>query len=116
MTLAEKGESGHAGMIEHQTRMGNLLRESLIASGWSIVNTTPLPLVCFTREGLDIDRFLTSLREDQIAWMSEAQIQGKPTVRACITSFRTSENDIQWVVSEMNRLAAQESVCRLAPV
>jgi hypothetical protein len=26
-------------------------------------------------------------------------------VRACITSFRTTEKDIEWVVSEMNKLA-----------
>ena len=30
--------------------------------------------------------------------------QGAPVLRACITSFRTTEADIQWVVDEMNRL------------
>jgi hypothetical protein len=29
-------------------------------------------------------------------------------VRACITSFNTTEEDIHWVVGEMNRLAATE--------
>jgi glutamate/tyrosine decarboxylase-like PLP-dependent enzyme len=107
LTLAQHGESGHVEMIEHQTRMGQLLRESLIASGWRVVNTTPLPVVCFTRTGLDTNEFLSSLRERQIVWMSEARLNGTSVLRACITSFRTTEDDIHWVVGEMNRLFNQ---------
>lgn len=103
--LVQHGESGYAGMIEHQAHMGDLLRELLKGSGWRIVNTTPLPLVCFTRDGLDTAKFLSALHERQIAWMSEVQLGGAPTVlRACITSIRTTESHIQWVVREMNRL------------
>jgi aromatic-L-amino-acid decarboxylase len=91
-------------MIEHQTRMGDVLREALRASGWRIVNSTPLPLVCFTREGVVPATFLAALHKQQIAWMSEARLGGIPVVRACITSFRTTETDIRWVVDEMNRL------------
>jgi aromatic-L-amino-acid decarboxylase len=110
MALAQHGESGYVEMIEHQTTMARVLRKSLIASGWRIVNETPLPLVCFTRNGLDISKLLAALREHQIAWMSEAWIAGTPVVRACITSFRTSESDIRWVVSEMNRLICHDAV------
>jgi hypothetical protein len=95
-------------MIEHQAQMGDVLRESLKSSGWQIINTTPLPLVCFTRKGLDTGRFLSVLRERQIVWMSEAQLGGTPALRACITSFRTTEADIHWVVGEMNRLIDQD--------
>jgi glutamate/tyrosine decarboxylase-like PLP-dependent enzyme len=105
MALAQQGEAGYAEMIEHQTRMGNVLRDALRASGWSILNSTPLPLVCFTREGLVPAEFLASLHKRQIAWMSEARVGNIPVVRACITSFRTTERHIHWVVSEMNRLA-----------
>ena len=105
LALAQHGESGYAEMIEHQTRMGDVLRESLKRAGWRIVNSTPLPLVCFTRDGLDTAKFLAALHERQIAWMSEVRLgDGAPVVRACITSFRTTEADIQWVVSEMSRL------------
>jgi glutamate/tyrosine decarboxylase-like PLP-dependent enzyme len=108
LALAQLGESGYVEMIEHQTHMGNVLRESLKSSGWRIVNTTPLPLVCFTREGFDTSRFLSALRERQIVWMSEVQLCGTPVLRACITSFRTTEADIHWVVGEMNRLIDQD--------
>ena len=106
MALAERGEAGLADMLEHQTHMGHVLREALKASGWRIVNSTPLPVVCFTRDGLVPTALLAALRERQIAWMSEAKLGGVPVIRACITSFRTTERDIEWVVSEMNSLAS----------
>jgi len=106
LSLAERGESGYIGMIEHQARMGDVLRESLKRSGWRIVNKTPLPLVCFTRDNLVSSRFLAALHERQIAWMSEVRLgECDPVLRACITSFRTTEQDIEWVVDEMSRIS-----------
>ncbi|MGA2536164.1 MAG: aminotransferase class V-fold PLP-dependent enzyme [Terracidiphilus sp.] len=104
MALAQHGEAGYAEMLDHQARMGNVLRIALAATGWRVVNSTPLPVVCFTRDGLVVSEFLTELRERQIAWMSEASLGGVPVVRACITSFKTQEEDINWVVSQMNSL------------
>ena len=105
LALAHHGEAGYVQMIEHQTRMGEILRQSLKNAGWNVLNETPLPLVCFTRPGLDIASFLAALYQRQVAWMSEVQLSnGIRAVRACITSFRTTEADIKWVLSEMNRL------------
>ena len=107
LALAHHGESGYVGMIEHQARMGDVLRESLTRAGWRVVNTTPLPLVCFTREGLVTAKFLAALYASQVAWMSEVRLgDGAPVLRACITSFRTTEADIEWVVREMGRLTS----------
>jgi glutamate/tyrosine decarboxylase-like PLP-dependent enzyme len=107
MALAQQGEAGYAAMLDHQAHMGNVLRESLVDTGWRIVNSTPLPVVCFTRDGLVPSQLVADLRERQIAWMSDAQLAGVPVVRACITSFRTTEKDIEWVVSQMNALVAK---------
>jgi glutamate/tyrosine decarboxylase-like PLP-dependent enzyme len=104
LALAHHGEAGYVEMIEHQTRMGDVLREALRSSGWRIVNSTPLPLVCFARDGVVPATFLAALHKRQIAWMSEARLGGIPVVRACITSFKTTERHIHWVVDEMNRL------------
>jgi aromatic-L-amino-acid decarboxylase len=110
LALAERGESGYAEMIDHQTRMGHVLRAALKASGWRIVNSTPFPLVCFTREGLVPSRFLADLHQRQIAWMSEARLGDTPVVRACVTSFRTTEAHIDWVVDQMNHLIEAETL------
>lgn len=107
MALAEQGEAGYANKIEHMARMGDLLRTLLNDSGWQILNSTPLPLLCFTRPGLDTSRFLEILRERQIAWMTGVQISDTPVIRACITSFLTDESEIRWVVDAMNQVAEE---------
>ncbi len=105
LALAERGESGYAEMIDHQTRMGQLLRDLLGRAGWRIVNSTPLPLVCFTRDGLDAAKFLAALQERNIAWMSSVKLSnGVQALRACITSFRTTESDVHQVVDAMSQL------------
>jgi aromatic-L-amino-acid decarboxylase len=105
LSLAQYGEAGYSRMIEHQADMANLLRELLQLAGWRVVNSTPLPLVCFTRDGLDTAGFLEALHARQIAWMSEVRLGGEaPVLRACITSVRTTESHIHWVVKEMSRL------------
>src|SRR6185295_11078896 len=109
VALAERGEAGYAEMIDHQARMGDVFRESIARAGWRIVNNTPLPLVCFTRDGLDVGRFLQSLYQRQIAWMSEVRVRNEPAVRACITSFKTNESDIEWVVRQISPNRDQES-------
>ncbi|HET9791531.1 MAG TPA: pyridoxal-dependent decarboxylase, partial [Candidatus Angelobacter sp.] len=114
MALAEQGEAGYAAMIDRQVELGELLRELLNRSGWRVMNETPLPLVCFTRDGLDIPKLLSAMRERQTAWMSSAEIRGTPVIRACITSFRTTRDDIRWVVDEITKLAISESVVRSA--
>jgi aromatic-L-amino-acid decarboxylase len=114
LALAERGESGYVGMIEHQARMGDVLREALRSAGWRIVNDTPLPLVCFTRDGLVPSRFLKELYERQIAWMSEVRLRGgDPVLRACVTSFRTTESDIAHVVKEMSAIVSLDGVVRM---
>lgn len=105
LALAHHGESGYIEMIEHQARMGDVLRKSLRRAGWQIVNATPLPVVCFTRDGLVPAKFLAALYERQIAWMSEIRLgDSSPVLRACVTSFRTTETDIEWVVRAMGRI------------
>jgi len=106
MALAQYGEAGYAEMLDHQAHMGNVLRELLAATGWRVVNSTPLPVVCFTRDGLAPSELVAELRERQIAWMSDVEIGGVPAVRACITSFKTTEKDIEWVVGQMNTLVS----------
>jgi glutamate/tyrosine decarboxylase-like PLP-dependent enzyme len=110
LSLAEHAASGHAEMIDRQTRMGCLLKDALTATGWQVVNSSPFPVVCFTRKGLDTGTLLAGLRERQIAWMSEAQLAGSRVVRACITSFRTTERDISWVVDQMNQLITRDEI------
>ena len=107
LSLAHYGEAGYAEMIDRQVRMGELLRQSLQTAGWRVVNKTPLPLVCFTRDGLNTSDLLAKLYERQIAWISEVRLAGGPPVlRACISSYRTTEADIEFITREMTKLVS----------
>ena len=87
--------------------MGDRLRELLAAAGWRIVNDTPLPLVCFTHPDLDAGRPTVSavaaeLQRRGRVWISEVALTGKGrALRACITSYRTEEADVEVLVEEV---------------
>jgi hypothetical protein len=86
--------------------MGELLRQKLRESGWKILNETPLPLVCFTHPKLNSKNrsaLLTQLYNEQKVWISEVYLKKQiHALRACITSFRTQEEDIVFLVRTLN--------------
>ena len=106
MALAEAGVDNFAARIEHQTDMGDLLRDGLRASGWRIVNETPLPVVCFSHPQLDaeqLSRLLEELYAQGTAWISQARLKGDmPALRACITSYRTQAEDVAFLVETLD--------------
>jgi aromatic-L-amino-acid decarboxylase len=84
-------------MIDHQARMGDVLREALARPA----GASSIPRRCrwSALRAMELFRqLLLRMRERQIAWMSEAELGGVPVMRACITSFKTTEKDIEWVV------------------
>jgi glutamate/tyrosine decarboxylase-like PLP-dependent enzyme len=112
MTLAELGMPGMANLIDHQAAMGRLLREQLVASGWEVVNDTPLPLVCTThpdaRAGrLSLDTVVDVTRRHRKVWVSTTRLGGElPVIRACITSWRTEPGDVALLVEELAQARA----------
>jgi aromatic-L-amino-acid/L-tryptophan decarboxylase len=109
MTLAELGGDGMAQQIERQAAMGTLLRERLAKAGWLLVNDSPLAIVCFTHPDIEAGMTTTKAVVDRVighgqAWISEVRLNGPMVaLRACITSHRTSEADIDILVDELER-------------
>ena len=50
LSLLMFGTDGYAEVIGNQVETGNKLRKVLADNGWTIMNDTPLPVVCFTDE------------------------------------------------------------------
>ena len=107
MALAEVGIEGYGTLIEHQARMGDLLRERLRQTGWLVVNDTRLPVVCFTHPDISDGRLTTrqilkTIYQRARVWISDVVLGGKERVlRACITSFRSNETDIECLIDEL---------------
>ena len=100
LALAQLGEAGYVEMIEHQARMGDVLRESLTTIPGGGLSITRRCRWCASPATGSTPpsswrRFMSArsrgCRKSRLG-------DGAPVLRACITSFRTTEQDIQWVV------------------
>jgi len=89
--------------------MGDALRERLLARGFRLLNATPLPVVCFTHRELDAGRVSSTDVVGQVvgrgrAWISEVVLNGRQrALRASITSFHTTEADLDVLLEELER-------------
>jgi glutamate/tyrosine decarboxylase-like PLP-dependent enzyme len=101
--LATRGTKGYARLIEHQTQMGDALRARLEERGFRLVNETPLPLVCFTHPRADDPASIArSVVASGQAWISTVTLaDGARALRACITSYRTTEADLDALVDAL---------------
>jgi glutamate/tyrosine decarboxylase-like PLP-dependent enzyme len=102
MAMAELGLAGYGRLIEGQARLGDYLRRRLRETGWTLANETPLPLVCFHREGVDVPRLVDRIQKAGKVWISSLDLPGGPTVlRACITSYHSEEEDVEALLAAL---------------
>jgi len=104
LSLAVLGRQGYAAMIERSVELAEILRDLLERDGWSVVNDPSLAVVCFVEErsGLDPAAVAKHVVERGEAWISVARFEGRPVLRACITSHRSSEADLKRLVQALN--------------
>ena len=109
MALAEIGMEGYGNLIERQAELGDYLRKRLQEKGWLIHNKTLLPVVCFSHPDIQNDTLSTADILEGIlgrgkVWISDVLLGNKENVlRACITSFRSDESDIDCLIEELER-------------
>jgi len=73
-----------------------------------IKNDTELPVVCFTDPDYENDlkfcnKILNNILNKGNSWLSVYPINGTPTLRACITNYKSSEKEIHELVNELNQ-------------
>lgn len=99
MCLAALGSTGIKDLVSHQISIGRYLRQKLVALGWQVINATPLPIVCFTKNGLNISSLLTQLEQKKIGWISRLFLSdGREVLRGCITNYKTEKKDIDQII------------------
>jgi glutamate/tyrosine decarboxylase-like PLP-dependent enzyme len=101
MALASLGRSGYSTMIDHMIAMGEYLRQQLKKRHWIIHNDTQLPLICFSPPISD-DGKIRSIADRIVksgkTWLSTVPVRGTLTLRACITSYETRQEDIDCLI------------------
>jgi glutamate/tyrosine decarboxylase-like PLP-dependent enzyme len=110
--LAEYGRDGMAALLDGQAQVGDALRDRLRSHGWTIENDTPLPLICFSHPQLGRERgatadFVARVLARGNVWISDVRLPDSGWVlRACITSFRTTESDVGVLMDELEAVRA----------
>jgi glutamate/tyrosine decarboxylase-like PLP-dependent enzyme len=112
LSLVAYGVAGHGRQIDHDMRLGDLLRHRLIEAGWQLTNDTPMPVVCATHRSAPTEstaawqwhvELAERVNTSGTAWVSPVLVAGTPAIRACITSWRTQADDIEKLTEAMNQ-------------
>jgi glutamate/tyrosine decarboxylase-like PLP-dependent enzyme len=110
VALATRGAGGYEAIVDGMAAAGDLLREKLRAAGWVVVNETPLPLVNFTHPRIERGDaapgdLVREIHRRGRTWISPTVLaDGRRVLRACVTSFRTEERDLDVLVGELNEV------------
>lgn len=104
LSLATDGIDGWGRAFEQRMRLGERLRREARARGWTVHNDSALFIVCLRREGED-ERALKArvhALAQQHAWVDLARTSdGVAVIRAAISSSRTTEQDVDALVSAL---------------
>lgn len=102
LALATVGWDGYASMFRTQVALGGLLRARLRDDGWTLVNDTPLPVVCFRGPRGDLGAIARNITN---AWISVTKLStGERALRACIINRKTTAEDVEELVRELRAM------------
>ncbi|HUJ99421.1 MAG TPA: pyridoxal-dependent decarboxylase [Stellaceae bacterium] len=107
LSLAAAGWSGYGAHVEKSVALARLLEQQLAARSWRVVNDASLAVLCIEPPGgagavqAIVRRVVASGR----AWVSEAEFEGRPIIRACVTHGRTTPEDVAALVDALDAAA-----------
>ena len=103
LSLAAAGWAGYAKHVERSIELTELLKEELLARGWTIANDSPVAVLCiqpppgFGNARSIVGRILSSGR----VWVAAATFEGREVIRACVTHGETTPDDITELVNAL---------------
>lgn len=106
LALAAVGWQGYAEHVEHSVALASLVRERLLADGWSIANNSDLAVICAVPpEGYPapIDMVRAVLASGQ-AWVSCTRFKGQEVIRICPVNGTTTADDVHMLIDLLNSL------------
>ncbi|RZK11362.1 MAG: aminotransferase class V-fold PLP-dependent enzyme [Flavobacterium sp.] len=103
MLLAESGSENLSKLLTHQVQMGNHFRKLLVDNGWTIVGSSPLPVICFTHSDHEqnIEKILQAVLDRKKVWLSKVDFNGQSVLRVCISSFKTEISHLEILMDEL---------------
>ena len=101
LSLGAAGWPGYAEHIERAIRLSAVLQSKLEASGWSIVNDSPVAVLCIRPPFgcADVRSIVNRVLASGRGWVAATVFESKDVIRTCITNGETSESDLDELVA-----------------
>jgi len=100
LSLGAAGWAGYAEHVNHAIQLIDELADGLVARGWTKANNSHMGVACLTPpEGPSaVQQYVAKVQKNGRFWISSAQFEGHPVLRACLTNGRTTSADIQGLI------------------
>jgi glutamate/tyrosine decarboxylase-like PLP-dependent enzyme len=100
------GRSGLAEMIERDCRLAARFAQGLARAGYEVLNDVILNqvLVSFGDGALNT-KIISAIQEDGTCWCGGTEWRGKPAMRISVSSWATTEEDIDRSLAAIQRIA-----------
>jgi glutamate/tyrosine decarboxylase-like PLP-dependent enzyme len=103
LSLAAAGWIGYARHIERSLELAALMRTRLEMRGWSVVNNSPVAVLCIKppyRYG-NVRSIVARLLATGRAWVAPAVFEGDEIIRACVSNGESTEQDVDELVAAL---------------
>jgi glutamate/tyrosine decarboxylase-like PLP-dependent enzyme len=108
------GRSGLREMIERNCRQAKVFAERLRDAGFAILNDVVLNQVLVSfGSAEDTRRVITDVQNDGTCWCGGTQWHGHTAMRISVSSWATTDEDVERSVAAMIRIARRESYKRV---
>ena len=103
LSLGAAGWDGYADHIDHARSLADRFARQMTAHGWTQANASEMAVVCVVPpEGNDaVEAIVDRIQENGTSWVSKAIFEEEPVLRMCVTNGRTTERDIDELVSNL---------------
>ncbi len=104
MMLRVVGEAGYEEMFDHHFALAEYLRAQLPKHGWTVRNTSPLPVIVFDddRYGVESQNIANEVEKRGNVWLGRVDFESRSVLRICTTSFLSTQSDVDLLISELN--------------
>jgi len=104
MMLRVVGEVGYGRMFDQHFALAEYARAQLPKHDWAIRNESNLPVIVFddTKHGLDSQAIVDMIEQRGKVWLGRVAFEGRSVLRLCTTSFLSTEDDVDFLISELN--------------
>jgi glutamate/tyrosine decarboxylase-like PLP-dependent enzyme len=110
VSLAAAGWTGYARHLERSIALVDLLKEQLIAQGWTAANDSRLAVLCVEPPAgfPSVRSIVRDIVASGQAWVSTTTFKGRDVIRICVTNGRTTAEDIRTLVRTLQSFAGPE--------